>query len=211
MGNTGRRLRYLLRRMLRALGRASGTSHQIALGVAIGFFVAWLPIVGIQMIVAVIICRIFRANIVVPIFPVWITNPVTMVPIYSFNYWIGWLIVGGPDLEKIVTILRKMITPPSDSPVEGIAGWWAGVKNGFAELAKVGWDLQLPLWLGCILVGLTLAIPSYYISKIFVESFREGVHRKLQARRERRLRQRYNPELTSLMSDKRPIKKSSKE
>lgn len=182
-----RRWRYWTRRVLRALGRATGTAHQIALGVAIGFFVGWLPIVGIQMAVAVVVCTIFRANKVVPIFPIWLTNPVTLVPIYSFNYWVGWLVVGGPPLSDLATILRRMITPPD--PVEGMGRfevWWEGVKHAFGELLSMGWDMQLPLWLGCVIVGLALAIPSYYISYRFVESFRQAVLNKKRLRQDAR-------------------------
>ncbi len=186
---SSRRLRYLLRRLLRALGRATGTAHQIALGVAIGFFVGWLPIVGIQMAVAVVVCAIFRANKVVPIFPIWLTNPVTIVPVYSFNYWVGWLIVGGPPLSDLASVLVKMVSPPAPTPEMGrFAVWWDGVKHAFAELLSMGWDMQLPLWLGCVIVGLALAAPSYYISYKFVESFRSAVARKRQVRLERRRR-----------------------
>ena len=182
-----RRLRYLLRRTLRALGRATGTAHQIALGVAIGFFVGWLPIVGIQMVVAVVVCTIFRANKVVPIFPIWLTNPVTIVPIYSFNYWVGWLIVGGPPLSDLATVLRRMITPPAVTEgASRFAAWWESVKHGMGELLSMGWDMQLPLWLGCVIVGTALAVPSYYISYKFVDSFRDAVARKRQNRQNRR-------------------------
>ena len=175
--------------MLRALGRATGTAHQIALGVAIGFFIGWLPIVGIQMAVAVVVCTIFRANKVVPIFPIWLTNPVTIVPIYSFNYWVGWLVVGGPPLSDLAAVLRKMVAIPEAAPDVGrFEAWWAGIKHSFGELLSMGWDMQLPLWLGCVIVGLALAIPSYYLSLRFVESFREAVVKKRQLRQDRRRR-----------------------
>ncbi|MCD8351712.1 MAG: DUF2062 domain-containing protein [Planctomycetaceae bacterium] len=178
-----------MRRALRALGRATGTAHQIALGVAIGFFIGWLPIVGIQMAVAVIVCTIVRANKVVPIFPIWLTNPVTIVPIFSFNYWIGWLLVGGPPLTNLAAIMRRMVTPPD--AVEGmnrLQVWWEGVIHAFGELLSMGWEMQVPLWLGCILVGLCLAVPAYYISYRFVESFRTAVVKKRRLRHDRRRR-----------------------
>ncbi len=184
-----RRVRYLARRLLRALGRATGTAHQIAMGVAIGFFVGWLPIVGIQMVVAVVVCQVFRANKIVPIFPIWLTNPVTIVPIYSFNYWVGWLIVGGPPLSDLATVLRRMIAAPEATEEMGrFAAWWDGVKHSFSELLAMGWDMQLPLWLGCVIVGLALAIPSYYLTYTFVESFRQAVTKKRQQRQDRRKR-----------------------
>ena len=181
-----RRVKHLFRRLLRALGKATGTTHQIALGVAIGFFIGWLPIVGIQMVVAAVVCKILRANIVVPIFPIWLTNPATIVPIYSFNYWVGWKIVGGPPLTDLVVALRAMITPPE--PAEGMGRlelWWAGVKDALGDLLSMGWEMQLPLWLGCVLVGTALAVPSYYLAYRLVESFRLAVIRKRQRRKEK--------------------------
>lgn len=186
---SAKRLRYLLRRFLRALGHATGTAHQIALGVAIGFFVGWLPIIGIQMAVAVVVCQILKANKVVPIFPIWLTNPVTLVPVYSFNYWIGWLIAGGPPLSDLAAVLRKMVIPPG--AIEGMGrfqAWWESIRHSFAELLSMGWDMQIPLWLGSVIVGLALAIPSYYLTYKFVESFRQAVTRKRQYRQDRRRR-----------------------
>ncbi len=167
-----RRIKFALRSVLRSLGKATGTEHQIALGVAVGFFVGWLPIVGIQMVVAIVICQIVRANKVVPIFPIWLTNPATIIPVYSFNYWVGWKIVGGPPLTDLAAVLVKMVTPPDPVPGMGrFTLWWEGVKHALAELLAMGWDMQLPLWLGCVIVGTALALPSYYLTYHFVESF----------------------------------------
>ena len=187
---SGRRLRHLLRRFLRLLGKATGTAHQIALGIAIGFFVGWLPIVGIQMAVAIVVCQFARANKLVPIFPIWLTNPVTIIPVYSFNYWVGWKIVGGPPLADLVVVLGKMATPPDPVPGTGrMELWWEGIRNALHELLAMGWDMQLPLWLGCVIVGTALALPSYYLTFHFVESFRRAVTHKKQRRQDRARRE----------------------
>lgn len=183
-----RRLRYLSRRLLRALGKATGTSHQIALGVGIGFFVAWLPIIGIQMVVSVIICQILGANKVVPIFPVWLTNPVTFIPVYSVNYWVGWKILGGPPLSDIVAVFRRMLEAPDATGDGRLAAWWEGVRHGFSELLSMGWNMLIPLCVGSAIVGLALAFPSYFLTRKFVDSFREAVKKKTALRRELRRR-----------------------
>lgn len=189
-------MRFQLRRLLRALGKATGSAHQIALGVAIGFFVGWLPIVGIQMAVALVVCQIFKANKVVPIFPIWLTNPVTIVPIYSFNYWVGWKVVGGPPISDIIAVLGKMISiPPVSEEMGRFEAWWSGIKHAMGELFSMGWDMQLPLWLGCSIVGIILAVPSYYLTRKFVESFRDAMAQKKQLNRERRRQRRISPDI----------------
>jgi uncharacterized protein (DUF2062 family) len=186
-----RRLKYHLNRLLRALGKASGSSHHVALGVAVGFFIGWLPIVGIQMVVAIIVCGIVRANKVVPIFPIWLTNPATVIPVYSFNYWVGWKIVGGPPLEDLVVVLQKMIRHHDPDPGMGRwEMWWMGIRQALGELLSMGWEMQLPLWLGCVIVGLALAVPSYYITYRLVESFRKAVVDKKVERNTRIMKRR---------------------
>ena len=49
---------------------------------ALGLFLAWTPAIGLQMLA-------LRANVVVGIPMVWISNPVTMGPIYLWNYLLG--------------------------------------------------------------------------------------------------------------------------
>ena len=65
--------------------RLDDTPHRIALGVAIGFFVTWTPTIGIQMILVVALATLLKANKLVGVPFVWISNPFTIVPIYGPN------------------------------------------------------------------------------------------------------------------------------
>ena len=186
------------KQIYRRIVRASGTPHEIALGMAVGFFIGWLPIIGIQMAVAVVLCTFLRCNRVVPLFPVWLTNPVTLVPVYSFNYWVGWKLVGGPNLKKVAGAIKNLLpavdpegpsfwTHPWDWCVAWLADFWIGIEHNIKELFKMGWEIQLPLWLGCAVTGLTLALLSYYITRWAVARFWERVFHKRRLRAERLL------------------------
>ena len=73
------------------------TNHQIALGLAVGIFVGFLPIMGIQMSVAVPLAFFLRCNKLLAAAGVWITNPATFIPLYYFNYRFGlWLYDADP-------------------------------------------------------------------------------------------------------------------
>ncbi|HKI70697.1 MAG TPA: DUF2062 domain-containing protein, partial [Verrucomicrobiae bacterium] len=71
------------------------TPHRIALGVAVGIFVAWTPTVGFQMILTIILATLLRANKLVGIPFVWISNPFTLGVIYYPNYLLGKFILQG--------------------------------------------------------------------------------------------------------------------
>ena len=62
--------------------------HSVSLGVFIGFFCAMLPILG-QAILACLFAILFKANLPISIISTMITNPLTMVPIYTGIYLVG--------------------------------------------------------------------------------------------------------------------------
>ncbi|MCZ6798633.1 MAG: DUF2062 domain-containing protein [Gammaproteobacteria bacterium] len=60
---------------------------------AVGMFCAFLPI-PFQMLLAAIAAVAFRVNILIAVPLVWISNPITVAPIFYFCYYVGALIMG---------------------------------------------------------------------------------------------------------------------
>ena len=72
---------------------------RIARGVAIGMFMAWLPLMGLQMLLVLAFSFIFRANKVVGLPVVWISNPFTLGPIYYPGYLLGSALLRSPPVS----------------------------------------------------------------------------------------------------------------
>jgi len=60
---------------------------------AVGLFMAWVP-VPFQMLLAAITAIIARVNLPISVVLVWITNPLTMGPMFYFAYKVGTWILG---------------------------------------------------------------------------------------------------------------------
>ena len=155
-------------RFLRHVSRQRATPHAIALGTAIGVFIGLTPTVGLQTLIVLFLATLVGASRVAAVLPVWITNPVTLVPVYTFNYWLGTLLVGGVRVE----VFR-----------ETISGILADLQAGefgraWGELFTLGIDVSLPLWLGSVLVGLVAAAPTYPLMRRAVILVRARLHRK---------------------------------
>ncbi len=59
---------------------------------AVGLFAAWVP-VPFQMLLGAIGAIVFRVNLPLSITLVWVTNPLTMPPMFYFAYLVGtWLL-----------------------------------------------------------------------------------------------------------------------
>ncbi|XZE52249.1 DUF2062 domain-containing protein [Planctomycetaceae bacterium SH139] len=137
---------------------ADDPPHRLALGVAIGMFFAFTPLIGVQMVLVVAAAWVFRANKAVGVPLVWISNPATFVPIFYPCYLIGNAILGWPLVSR---------------------QWWAALADppvGFIEGSRFYWARMLeifaPLMLGSIAVALPLAIMSYLVTRTVIERYR---------------------------------------
>lgn len=67
-------------------------SDCVARAIFWGCIIAFLPIIGVQMFVAMIVAMWARANLPVTVALQWISNPGTLVPLYLAEYKLGdWL------------------------------------------------------------------------------------------------------------------------
>jgi len=128
--------------------------------VAIGFFVAYLPTPG-HMLMAALLALLFRVNIPVAVLATWISNPVTMGPMYYFAYRFGRGLLNTP--------LREFEFELS----------WDWVTHTFVTI----WQ---PMLLGCVILGMAVAILGYVILDLFWRSsIADYKSRKRNSRRDR--------------------------
>ena len=69
--------------------------RSVAMAFAVGLFGAWIPTPG-QMAIAAIGAFYFRANLPISVGLVWLTNPVTMPPLFYFAYQVGLSVLNLP-------------------------------------------------------------------------------------------------------------------
>jgi len=79
----------------------SGAPHTIALGAAVGAFVACFPVPG-QMILGGAAAALLRVSAPAAMAAAWITNPLTAVPFYAAAYYLGTRIY--PDAGPVTTL-----------------------------------------------------------------------------------------------------------
>ncbi len=125
---------------------------------AVGLFCAFIPL-PTQMLVAAAAAIVFRVNLPIAVGLVWLTNPVTIPPMFYFCYKVGTWILGAP-LQ----------------PVDFSLSWeWMEHELGLI------WQ---PLLLGCFIVGSVAAATGYGLTRLF---WRLHVISHLRERRRRRL------------------------
>ena len=169
-------------RAMRSIVTLKGSPGAIALGAAIGVFVAFTPTVGLQMVLAALIATLVGASRPAAIIPAWITNPLTIPPIFALTYWVGSLFWSGPPVADVYARLVTVI-----KGLEKLS-WYAFVEQ-FKAFFKIGAELFIPLCIGGAIVGCVCAAASYPLVLWAVHSYRRQYER-LRQRRARRKSQK---------------------
>lgn len=137
------------RTLLRTILMLDDTPHSIALGTTIGVFIGITPTVGVQMILvmllAVLVSPLFQFNRVAALLTVYISNPLTFVPLYWFNYEVGTLFVAG---ELTRDELRGILN------YSNFSQWWETVVLLIVEVGG-------PLIIGSLVVASVCAVLTY--------------------------------------------------
>lgn len=147
------------------------TPHRIAFGVFLGFVVGATPTIGLQMLIYVAIAAVLGANKVSGILPVWLSNPITAVPLYYTNWRIGQFLTGGSADDAASQKMLEALAGLSgqDQPL-----WQRVVSPDFWKAAIDAFvALGVELWLGSLVVGVVLGIPAYWVTYRGVIAFRK--------------------------------------
>lgn len=126
-------------------------------GIALGLFLTWIPLPG-QMVAAGLLALLLRVNLPLSVVLVWVSNPVTMGPMYWFGWWLGAALLGREHIPR---------------RFEFTFDWFT------AEVGQI-WQ---PLFLGCLIMAIVSAGAGLLVVRLF---WRYHVIRSLLERRRAR-------------------------
>lgn len=154
---------------------ATDTPHRIALGVSVAMFAMVLPIPG-QTLIALTLAAFLGANKAVCIPVVWISNPFTALPIW------------GAALALAQVVLPTPTDPAAEEQLRRLASIEVSLLSSafWRQVLTTVVDLGAHIWVGCIILGILLAVVTYYPSKWAVRIHRE--RRRLRSQRRHHFR-----------------------
>lgn len=110
-------------------------------GFAVGVFAGCFPFFGLQSFVGVILATLFRGSKVAAVAGTWISNPLTYLPIYVFNYKVGRYLLG--------------VENHSLSQLD---------FQSIAQFKELGSTVVSTFIFGCFVVGLIASLITYFSS-----------------------------------------------
>ena len=119
-----------IRKFIFGLWKQKGSPYQRALGFGVGIFSGCFPFFGLQTLMGVFLAKILKGNGILAAVGTWISNPLTYVPLYFFNYKLGSLIL---NKDKYIVDYSHITTD---------------------KLWSQGWYLSSRLLMGSVCMGL---------------------------------------------------------
>ncbi|TNF98165.1 MAG: DUF2062 domain-containing protein [Gammaproteobacteria bacterium] len=108
---------------------------------ALGLFCAWIPFPS-QMIISAALAILIRVNVPLSVLLVWVTNPITIPPMFYFAYLVGTWVTG---------------EPPQHFEIEPT---WSWLEQSMQTIGK-------PLLLGCLFLGILSSVTGYTIMRLY--------------------------------------------
>ncbi len=149
------RLKRIIRFNYLRIIRLKTSAHSIALGVALGVFVGFLPIIPLQSVTVLTLAVIFRGNKIAAFFSTFFSNAANLVPFYAMLYFVGSYFVPFDTLQLDYAHLKM------------------------TELIQQGWDIFIVMMVGGVVLGIPSAIIMYFVTRKAVLAYRRRRAAKL--------------------------------
>ncbi len=146
-----RSLRYARLR----LGRLQASPHAVGLGLAVGVFAAFQPILGFQMLAAAGVAVLLRASLPAALIGTFVGGPLTWPFMWFASYEVGSKVLG---VERSVTLaeLWNVFVGPGATA--------SPVAHGLATTTALFREILRPLAVGALPLGLMAAMLAYALA-----------------------------------------------
>jgi uncharacterized protein len=169
-----RSLRYVALRVM----RLAGSPHGLAVGVAVGVFIATLPIPGVQMLLAAGFAWMLGGNVPAALLGTFWANPITLPVLWLSSHWLGQQVLGGHAAFDGADVMARLTRAAASLFAPG------GEALGVAYAAL--WPVLKPLAIGAALLGAATAFLFYWLTLHLIAGYREARRTRAQVDQETR-------------------------
>ena len=177
-GGWSRAIQYVKHRV----NRLPDPPERIARGIFAGVLTAFTPLFGLHFVVAFLLAKLVRGNVIAALMATFFGNPLTYVPIAVVSINLGnWMLGSEFSREMDHSIMRSFFRASDDL--------WDNLMSLFTS-RPVHWDrliefyenVFLPFLIGGILPGIIAGGIAYYLSVPVIRAYQGRRIKRLRAR-----------------------------
>lgn len=145
-----------------SLLRIKAPTHAIAMGLALGVFIGFLPIIPFQTVVVLVLAFFLRCSKIAAVLGTWVSNPADMVFLYYLAHRIGGLLV-----------------PVSPAGFDG-------QPRTLMEMMAYGWQTFAVMFVGGLILAVPAALLTYFVSLRLIRLYHARRMARLEAKRKKK-------------------------
>lgn len=143
--------------------RLPDSPERIARGVWAGVFVTFTPLFGLHFVIAALLARLMKGNILASLMATFVGNPLTFVFIALSSLKTGHLILGTEMTEGELRALSRKFSEAGSDLWHNFVAIFTNSKMDWSGLAIFSRDVFYPYLIGGIIPGIICATAAYYL------------------------------------------------
>lgn len=153
------------------LKRLPDTPHRIALGLAVGAFVCFLPFFGLHFVLAALLAFVLRGNVLASLIGTFVGNPLTFPFIAALSYRLGLFILGGQEDEDGLARLRRSFGDALETMWDTLRAFFGYAPSRLDSFVDFWWSVLWPYTVGGVLPGLVVGFAMYFATKPLIIAY----------------------------------------
>ena len=162
--------------------RLPDTPEKISRGIWAGVFTTFTPFYGLHFIVAALIAKLMRGNILAALMATFFGNPLTYVPIGVVSLTTGHWLLGSRPEDGIERSLGATFAGAGADLWHNLTAIFTPARADWTQLGEFYREVFFPYMVGGIIPGVICATVSYYLSVPVIAAYQNRRRKKLRAK-----------------------------
>ena len=164
--------------MMARIKRLPDSPKNISFGVAIGVFVSFSPFFGVHVLLAFLIARSLRVNILAAVLGTFMGNPITFPIIAALNFGVGELFINVNTEEVSAKSFLQQLVDVSYAFSGNVGMMMRGKSTDFSTVLEFFYGIFLPYLVGGLILGVAVGALSYFIMLPMIVTYKARKARK---------------------------------
>lgn len=162
--------------------RLPDTPEKIARGIFAGVWTTFTPFFGFHFIVALVLAKIMRGNILAALLATFFGNPLTYVPIAAVSLETGHFLLGTRPRQGSDLSLGEKFGGAWSDLWHNFMAMFSPERADWAGLAIFYREVFFPFMIGGIIPGIVAGGIAYYLSVPVIQVYQNSRRKKLRAK-----------------------------
>ena len=177
-GGWGRALRYMHHRV----NRLPDSPHRIARGIFCGVFASFTPFFGLHFLIAAVMAKLMRGNIVAALLATFVGNPLTFPIIAAVNLKLGQWLRGRGSAYGADAGLWEEFAGAAHDLKHNFYALFTNAEANWENLGSFYHEVVIPYLVGGLIPGMITSLAFYYLSLPVITAYQNRRKGRIKAK-----------------------------